>query len=335
MRARARPAHTARCEGLGLRVAFAGTPEFALPALEALLGAHDVAGVLTQPDRPSGRGRALAASPVKRFAMARGLPLLQPPTLRDPGVLAALAAWRPEALVVVAYGLILPPAVLTLPRFGCINIHASLLPRWRGAAPVQRAILAGDTRTGVSLMQMDAGLDTGPVLLTREWPIGAGDTGGSLLAALATLGAGALLEALAGLARAALTARPQGTEGVTYAAKIQKSEAPLDWSRDAISLERQVRAFLPWPVAETALDGERLRIHAAEAFSEESPAIVHLKDDKKSLSGTIVALHDGFLLVRCGAGGYLGLRRVQRAGGRPIEVSEFAHNRTLTGRRLG
>ncbi|HEV2284697.1 MAG TPA: methionyl-tRNA formyltransferase [Steroidobacteraceae bacterium] len=318
-----------------MRVAFAGTPEFALPALEALLGAHDVAGVLTQPDRPSGRGRALAASPVKRLAVARGLALLQPATLRDPAVLAALAAWQPEALVVVAYGLMLPSAVLTLPRLGCINIHASLLPRWRGAAPVQRAILAGDMLTGVTLMQMDAGLDTGPVLLTREWPIGAGDTGGSLLAALATLGAATLLEALAGLARAALTARPQSSEGITYAAKILKAEAPLDWTHDAMSLERQVRAFLPWPVAETTLDGERLRIHAAAVFPDESPAIVHLKSQENELSGTIVGLHDGFLLVRCGGGGYLGLQRVQKAGGRVIEVAELAHNLKLAGRRLG
>jgi methionyl-tRNA formyltransferase len=318
-----------------LRIAFAGTPEFALPALEALLGAHDVVGVLTQPDRLKGRGRILTPSPVKTLAAARGLPLLQPATLRDAALEAALAAWRPEALVVVAYGLILPAALLALPRFGCLNIHASLLPRWRGAAPVQRAILAGDTLTGVSIMQMDAGLDTGPILLVRERPIGARDTGGSLLAGLATLGAAALLEALAGLARGTLAARPQSEAGVTYAPKIAKSEAAIDWSRDAPSIERQVRAFLPWPVAETVLDGERLRIHAAEAFPESSAANVQLKSSKNDQYGTIVGVQDGFMLVRAGGGSLLGVQRVQKAGGRVLEVSEFAHNLTLTGRRLG
>jgi methionyl-tRNA formyltransferase len=320
---------------LSLRVAYAGTPEFALPALEALLGAHEVVGVLTQPDRPSGRGRALAPSPVKELAAARQLPLLQPATLRDPAALAALAAWHPEALVVVAYGLILPPTVLALPRFGCLNIHASLLPRWRGAAPVQRAILAGDAQSGVTIMQMDAGLDTGPILLERARPIGAHDTSASLLAVLATLGADALLEALAGLARGTLAAHPQPAQGVTHAAKIAKSEAPIDWSRDAPSIERQVRAFVPWPVAETTLDAERLRIHAAEAFPESFAANTPLKSSKQGVSGTIVGVQDGFMLVMCGAGGLLGVRRVQKAGGRVLEVSEFAHNLTLTGRRLG
>jgi methionyl-tRNA formyltransferase len=184
-----------------LRVVFAGTPEFALPALAALLEHHDVAGVLTQPDRPSGRGRQLRASPVKELAAARGLAVLQPPTLRDAAAQGELAALNPDALIVVAYGLILPPAVLSMPRLGCLNIHASLLPRWRGAAPIQRAILAGDTRTGVTIMQMAEGLDTGPILLTRERPIAPLDTSGSLTEALAVLGAAALLEALEGIAR--------------------------------------------------------------------------------------------------------------------------------------
>jgi methionyl-tRNA formyltransferase len=318
-----------------LRVAFAGTPEFALPALEALLGAHAVVGVLTQPDRPRGRGRALAPSPVKELAAARQLPLLQPATLRDPAALAALAAWRPEALVVVAYGLILPPAVLALPRLGCLNIHASLLPRWRGAAPVQRAILAGDAQSGVTIMQMDAGLDTGPILIARARPIAADDTSASLLAALATLGAAALLEALAGVEHGTLAPHPQPAEGVTHAAKIAKSEAPIDWGRDARALERQVRAFVPWPVAETSLEGERLRIHAAVAFSETFASNTQLKSLKEASSGTIVGIQDGFMLVRCGGGGLLGIRRIQKAGGRVLEVSEFAHNLTLTGRRLG
>lgn len=309
-----------------MRVAFAGTPEFALPALEALLRCHDVVGVLTQPDRPSGRGRRLRASPVKTLAEARRLPLLQPASLRDELPQAALAALRPEVLVVVAYGLILPPAVLGLPRHGCLNIHASLLPRWRGAAPVQRAILAGDEVTGVSIMQMDAGLDTGPILLTREVGIGADDTGGSLAATLARVGAEALLEALEGIGAGTLAAHPQPAEGVTYASKIGKSEARIDWSRDAASIARQVRAFDPWPIAETLLAGERLRIHSA--------SIMQLKNDKTHESGTIISIRDGIMLVQCGQG-LLGVRKVQNPGGRVLQMSEFAHNRDLTGRRLG
>ena len=309
-----------------LRVAFAGTPEFALPALEALLELHSVVGVLTQPDRPSGRGRLLSASPVKALAEAHHLPCLQPATLRAEAPRAALAAWNPDVLVVVAYGLILPPAVLELPRHGCLNIHASILPRWRGAAPVQRAILAGDAVTGVSIMRMDAGLDTGPVLLARESAIGAHDTGGSLTRTLASLGAAALIDALEGVAAGTLEARPQPLEGATYAAKIGKSEARIDWSLDAASIERQVRAFDPWPIAETALDGQCLRIHSADN--------VESKDAKSSDPGAIVSVRDGIMLVQCGRG-LLGIRRVQKPGGRVLEVSEFAHNLDLVGRRLG
>jgi methionyl-tRNA formyltransferase len=311
---------------MALRVAFAGTPEFALPALEALLRSHQVVGVLTQPDRPSGRGRRLSASPVKTLAEAHQLPLLQPTTLREQAPQAALAAWKPEVLVVVAYGLILPPAVLGLPRHGCLNIHASLLPRWRGAAPVQRAILAGDEVTGVSIMQMDAGLDTGPVLLSRQVAIGPDDTGGSLAATLASVGAEALLAALEGIRAATLEAQPQPKEGATYAAKIGKAEARIDWSGDAASIDRQVRAFDPWPIAETALDGERLRIHSA--------AIVTSKDDKSAQSGTIISVRDGIMLVQCGRG-VLGVTSVQKPGGRVLKMSEFAHNLALAGRRLG
>jgi methionyl-tRNA formyltransferase len=310
-----------------LRVAFAGTPEFALPALAALLEFHDVAGVLTQPDRPSGRGRHLSASPVKTLAEAHHLELLQPATLRDEAAQSALAALKPEVLVVVAYGLILPPAVLGLPRFGCLNIHASLLPRWRGAAPVQRAILAGDEATGITIMQMDAGLDTGPILLTRKIDIGPDDTGGSLAASLAELGAAALLEALEGITRGTLAGTPQPEAGVTYAAKIDKSEARIDWSHDAASLERQVRAFDPWPIAETTLEGERLRIHSAVKMP--------VKDSKPTQSGSILSVRDGIMLVQCGQGSALGVRKVQKPGGRVLQMSEFAHNLELVGRRLG
>ncbi len=310
-----------------MRVVFAGTPEFALPALKALIAQHEVVGVLTQPDRPSGRGRHLTASPVKQLAAAHALPVLQPTTLKDEAARAQLAAWNPDALVVVAYGLLLPPEVLRLPRHGCINIHASLLPRWRGAAPVQRAILAGDVVTGITIMQMDEGLDTGPILLTRELAIGAHDTAGSILDALAPLGAAALLTALEGLAAGTLTAHPQPENGAIYAARIAKAEARIDWSRDAASIERQVRAFIPWPIAETGLSGERLRIYSA--------SIVPIKTSKTSELGSIIAVQDGNLLVHCGQGTVLGVREVQRPGGKVLAVSELAHNLDLVGRLLG
>jgi methionyl-tRNA formyltransferase len=319
---------------LTLRVAFAGTPEFALPALGALIERHSVVGVLTQPDRPSGRGRHLTASPVKTFAAAHGLPIAQPESLKSEAARAPLAAWEPEVLIVVAYGLILPPEVLRLPRRGCLNIHASLLPRWRGAAPVQRAILAGDSVTGVTIMLMDEGLDTGPILLKREIAIGARDTGASLHATLAALGASTLLTALDGLAAGTLTPHAQQREGITYAAKIAKSEARIDWNRDALSIERQVRAFYPRPVAETQLGSERLRIHSAEVFGGEIDSKSGKKASISSESGRIIGIEDGRLLVQCGYG-VLGVREVQKAGGRVLSVSEFAHNLNLTGKRLG
>jgi methionyl-tRNA formyltransferase len=314
-----------------LRVAFAGTPEFALPALAALLAQHSIVGVLTQPDRPRGRGRKLAASPVKIAAESQQLPLAQPQTLKSAAARAQLLAWRPDVLVVVAYGLLLPAEILALPPLRCINIHASLLPRWRGAAPVQRALLAGDTETGVTIMQMDEGLDTGPVLLQRRFAISASHTSGSLHAALSTLGAAALLDALEGLAAGTLSASPQPLEGVTYAPRIEKAEARIDWSRDALEIERQVRAFNPWPVAETALEGEPLRILAAQA---EPAAIQPSKDDKSDNSGAIISVHDDFMRVRCGRG-YLRVTQVQRPGRRRVGVRDYSHSVALTGRRLG
>jgi methionyl-tRNA formyltransferase len=311
-----------------LRVAFAGTPQFALPALEALLAHHRVAGVLTQPDRPSGRGRTLKPSPVKELAQSRGVPLLQPPTLRSAAVQAELAAWAPEAIVVVAYGLLLPPAVLRAAPLGCVNVHASLLPRWRGAAPVQRAILAGDTETGVTIMAMDEGLDTGPVLLQRPHVIGRHETGGSLLAALSALGASALLEALQGLAAGTLEPRPQSSIGVTHAAKITKAEARIDWGGAAGDIERQVRAFNPVPTAETRLRGEQLRIFAAEAIDRRS------SEGSRQEPGTITEISDNSMLVQCGDG-LLAVREVQRPGRRPVAVRDFAHSRPLKGERLG
>ena len=312
-----------------LRVAFAGTPDFSVPALEALVASkHTVVGVLTQPDRPKGRGRQITAGPVKAAALAHGIPVAQPLTLKVPEGRAELEAWRPDVLVVVAYGLILPAAVLSIPRLGCVNIHGSLLPRWRGAAPIQRAILAGDSLTGVTIMLMDAGLDTGPMLLKKETPIGGADTGGSIHDRLSTLGAMALLEALDAYAAGSLTPVAQPAEGATYAAKIDKSEALLDWRRDALELERQIRAFNPWPVAETRLDGEQLRVFAAsEVVAADSANIV-------AEPGTIRSVSADGIVVHCGRG-LLALHELQRPGKRAVPVAEFIRGIQLTGRRLG
>jgi methionyl-tRNA formyltransferase len=308
-----------------LRVAFAGTPDFAVPPLEALCASgHTLVAVLTQPDRPKGRGQQLASSPVKQAAQRHGLPVLQPQSLKNETVRAELAALRADVLVVVAYGLILPQAVLDLPRLGCVNIHASLLPRWRGAAPIQRAILAGDAETGVSIMQMDAGLDTGPVLLKRRISIAENDTGGSLHDKLAALGAPALLEALEGLANGTLPAEPQPSTGVTYAEKLQKAEAPIDWSREAKAIERQVRAFNPWPVAETRLGGEQLRIFMARAQDGSDGAA----------PGTVISARGDAIVVACGAG-ELHIEELQRAGRRPMAARELMKSCELAGQRLG
>jgi methionyl-tRNA formyltransferase len=309
-----------------LRIAFAGTPEFALPALHALArSAHSLVGVLTQPDRPRGRGQRVTPSPVKEAAVAYGVPVSQPASLRGDADRAALTAWQPEVLVVVAYGLILPPAVLELPRAGCVNIHASLLPRWRGAAPIQRALLAGDRETGVTIMRMEAGLDTGPILLQRSLEIGPQDTGGSLHDRLAPLGAEALLEALHGVANGTLTPHAQPSEGVSYAPKIEKREALIDWRDDATTIERKVRAFNPWPVAETRLAGEQLRIHAAHASVDANT---------EAAPGTIVACTAEGIRVRCGSGSLL-VTEAQRPGKRPVAARELAGSIALAGRVLG
>jgi methionyl-tRNA formyltransferase len=236
-----------------MKLIFAGTPEFAAQSLSAILAAgHQVALVLTQPDRPSGRGMTLRPSPVKALALASGIEVFQPLTLKDPAVQERLHAVGAEVMVVAAYGLILPQAVLDLPRYGCLNIHASLLPRWRGAAPIQRAILAGDTETGVCIMQMEAGLDTGPVLLSDRLPLASDETAGSLHDKLADLGARLIVNALE---KIPLPAVPQSDTGITYAAKIEKAEALLDWRLPAAEIERKVRAFNPFPGAATMLEG--------------------------------------------------------------------------------
>jgi methionyl-tRNA formyltransferase len=324
-----------------LRLAFAGTPEFAVPALRALAASqHVLVGVLTQPDRPAGRGRELLASPIKRVAAALQLPLSQPFRLRAPADWEPLAQWRCDALIVVAYGLILPPPVLALPRLGCINVHASLLPRWRGAAPIQRAILAGDAQTGVSIMQLEAGLDTGPVFVQRPVPIGATSSAAQLQQTLAALGAQTLLETLDALAAARLTAQPQPSEGATYAPKIEKSEARIDWQHDAAAISRQVRAFNPWPVAETRWQAQQLRVWEAQdvAVDPEAPLNVMAPAVPVAASearqdpapGYVLGLDQGRLLVQCGRG-VLAISRLQLAGRRTVEAAEFARGHSVAG----
>ncbi|KSW25019.1 MULTISPECIES: methionyl-tRNA formyltransferase [unclassified Pseudomonas] len=298
-----------------LRIVFAGTPEFAAEHLKALLDTpHQIVAVYTQPDRPAGRGQKLMPSPVKQLAAQHGLPVLQPPTLRNPEAQAELAALQPDLMVVVAYGLILPQAVLDIPRLGCINSHASLLPRWRGAAPIQRAVQAGDAESGVTVMQMEAGLDTGPMLLKVVTPISPEDTGGSLHDRLARLGPPAVVEAIAGLAAGTLKGEVQDDALATYAHKLSKDEAKLDWSRPAVELERAVRAFDPWPVCHTTLNGEPLKVWAAR-----------LGESRGEPGKILGASRDG-LLVGCGEGSLL-LTRVQLPGGKPLAFADLFNSR--------
>lgn len=308
----------------GWRVVFAGTPEFAVPSLRALIDAGMTpVAVYTQPDRPAGRGRALTASPVKHCAHAAGIAVHQPLSLRDPAALDALSALRPDLLVVVAYGQILNRGVLDLPTHGCINVHASLLPRWRGAAPIQRAILAGDRESGVSIMRMEAGLDSGPVYLQRSTPIDDADTGGTLHDRLATLGASALLDSVPMIA-SGVEPQPQDEALVTWAPKLAKDEAWMDWRAPAIELERQVRAFDPWPVTQTRLDEQVIRVFAAVAEPAEHDAA----------PGTVLEAGRTGVLVAAGTGA-LRLQAVQRQGGRRISAADFANQRPLSGNRFG
>ena len=300
-----------------MRIVFAGTPEFAVPCLRAAAGKAEVVAVYTQPDRPAGRGRGLAPSPVKLEAVQRGIPVLQPENFKSALSKQALRALKPDLMVVVAYGLLLPQSVLDIPVHGCWNVHASLLPRWRGAAPIQRAIEAGDTRSGVCLMQMEKGLDTGPVLLAQALDTGANETGGQLHDRLSALGAQVLADGL-GLLRASirLPAYPQPDEGVTYAHKIDKTEARLDWSRPAVALANRVRAFNPWPMAEAQLAGERVRIHGAVALDEAHAA----------LPGTVLRAGRDGIDVACGTGA-LRLRVLQRDGGKAITAADYLNAR--------
>jgi methionyl-tRNA formyltransferase len=305
-----------------LKVVFAGTPPFAATVLRALIGSrHPVVAVLCRPDKPAGRGRALRAPPVKLLALEQGLPVLQPATLRGPEVQAQLAALRADVMVVAAYGLILPQPVLDLPRLGCINVHASLLPRWRGAAPIQRAIEAGDRETGITIMQMEAGLDTGPMLSSRALSIGEHETGGQLHDRLAALGATLMVEALDALAEGRQQAQPQPEAGATYAARLQRLDEWLDWSQEAVRLADRIRAFDPDPGTRTLFGPapeQTLKIWSARALDG-----VHHQPP-----GTVLEVGRSSVRVACGSGA-LDLLEVQRPGGRRQPVRDWLQGSML------
>lgn len=311
-----------------MRLAFAGTPEFARVALAGLHAAgFEIALVLTQPDRPAGRGQQLQPSAVKAWAVAQALPVIQPQGLRLDGRHAAdaqaareaLQACQPDVMVVAAYGLILPEWVLSLPRLGCLNIHASLLPRWRGAAPIHRAIEAGDARTGITVMQMDAGLDTGAMLLAESLDIAESDTTGSLHDRLAVLGGRLIVEALAQAERGVLHATPQPTDGVTYAKKIDKAEAAVDWRQDAGAVARRIRAFNPAPGAVARLRGESVKLWQAQAVPLGMP---------DGVPGTVVRATAEGIVVACGSDG-VSLSALQRPGGKRLSAAQFLQGQGL------
>lgn len=315
-------------ETSGLRVVFAGTPDFAALHLTALINSHhEVVGVYTQPDRPAGRGKKLQASPVKQVALASELDVQQPLTLKDPHEQQRLLGYRADIMVVVAYGLLLPQPILTTPRLGCINVHASILPRWRGAAPIQRAIEAGDSKTGVTIMQMDVGLDTGAMLRVSECPITATDNAASLHDRLALLGPPALLKTLDDFAKNQVQAQPQDDDLATYAHKLSKEEAQIDWHQDAATLCRRIRAFNPFPVAYTLLDGERLRVYAAvEAPAKHKQPVGTVLENRKQL------------VVACGDGTSLAIETLQLPGKKALPTEAVLHGlatKVFPGKRLG
>lgn len=295
------------------RIVFMGTPEFAVPTLQALLDTQEVVGVVTQPDRPAGRGRSLRPSPVKVLAREAGVPLYQPRSLRQPETTEPIAAWRPDAIVVAAFGQILPSHLLHLPPHGCLNVHASLLPRWRGASPIQHAILAGDEQTGVSLMRMDEGLDTGPVYVSETIPIASRETAASLHDRLAALGADMVRRHLPAILDGERPATPQDDGRATYAPLIKKEDGLLDWSQSALNLDRRIRAMTPWPGAFTHWQGQRLKIIAAHPWSGDLPNPPQPGE---------VAMQGDDLLVGCAAGA-LQLLEIQLAGKRAMPVDEF------------
>jgi methionyl-tRNA formyltransferase len=310
-----------------LKLGFAGTPDFAVPALDRLAARHRICAVFTQPDRPAGRGQALRLSPVKRRALDLGLTVHQPQTFKSPEALGVLRAADLDALIVVAYGLILPVTALGIPTWGCINIHASLLPRWRGAAPIQRALLAGDSTTGVTIMRMEAGLDTGPMLKSRTTCIAPTDTAQSLHDRLAELGAELICESLDDFSDGRIREVAQPAEGVTYAAKIDKAEAPIQWQESAELIHRRIRAFNPWPMAETRFKGAQLRIWDAEAM--EAPA----SSGAALPPGTVLSATPEGIDVVCGTG-VLRVLRLQLAGRKPLAAAEFLRGQRLDGMRF-
>ncbi|MFA6120535.1 MAG: methionyl-tRNA formyltransferase [Sideroxydans sp.] len=309
-----------------MRVIFAGTPHFAAQALAVLLDEHEVVAVLTQPDRPSGRGMQLTASPVKQLALQRGIPVLQPATLKTEVAQNEIAALNADVMVVAAYGLILPQAVLQLPKQGCLNIHASLLPRWRGAAPIQRAILAGDKETGITIMQMDVGLDTGDMLLKKACEITHNDTAETLHDKLAAMGAQAIVETLRLVEQGDLHPGKQNDSLATYAAKLSKSEALLNWSLDATQLDQAVRGYYPFPVAYTTMGDTPLKVLRAR---------VRQQDLDVHAAGTVVAIDKECIWVACGKDA-LGIEVMQKPGGKALPVAQFVQSFPITiGDRFG
>ena len=304
-----------------MRVVFAGTPAFSLSSLEALVahpGARVIA-VYTQPDRPAGRGKKMKPSPVKQRALELSIPVHQPVSLRDPAEIDALAALNPDLMVVTAYGLILPQPVLDIPRLGCINVHASLLPKWRGAAPIQRAIEAGDTVTGVTLMQMEAGLDTGPMLARREVPIENNDTASTLHDKLALCGGRLLSDSLDAIREQTLLPQRQNDDDACYAAKLEKAEADIDWSGSAEDIERKIRAFNPWPMAATRYGDQVLRLHQAR---------LNEIDGSVGQPGEVLRIESNGIHVATG-NGVLVITRLQKAGGKPMDVRAFINGSPL------
>jgi methionyl-tRNA formyltransferase len=314
-------------ECTALRVAFAGTPNFASVALaELLASSHQVVGVLTQPDRPAGRGRQLTASPVKQLAVEAGVPVDQPASLKTEASLATLRSWQADVLVVAAYGILLPQTVLQMPPLGCLNIHGSLLPRWRGAAPIHRAIMAGDKTTGVTIMRMDEGLDTGDMLTKVTVDLKADDTTLTVHDKLAALGATALVEVLTPWCEGAIAAEPQPEAGVTYAHKLKKDEASIDFTDSALACDRLIRGLAGWPIAESQLNGERIRIHAGGLSTIAVPL--------GTAAGTILAVDAHALTVATGQGA-VALTTLQRPGKKALPAADFASGISCVGQVFG